>query len=460
MDVNVGKKFKIREVEYEVVASLDERGQGKAWKMRSLMDGKAYVLKILEPVDAERVALERRQLQALIRSSERLSETVQNAGVTLALPKEYGTTPTGRAYYLMEFVKGETLDALWENGMLSGLSARDKLKLARKLSLALAALHSANFCHTNLNWSSFMWDAESDVLSVVNCDDIFSCADVQKGAYFLYGTGFFIAPEVAFGREEIKYVANRYSLAVLLFRLLTNNVLWSPYHGEATFSSQPPCLNMRELAERAHNGEMNENWRYYVFDPEHRENGVEHLYEHSDNLAEQAFRKQLEGGLAAWSQVDELLKEKFLKTFRDPFAVENRLSAGQWVGALDALLAKPVKAELSPSPEPKESLSEPEQKTRLAQPTAYLIDGYGRRLPLGEETTIGGEGLGMSSKPIGILRRAAVGYEFESRTLCVVKLRNSYDKELASLRKGEKARLLSGDKICPVVSKAFFTLKY
>ncbi len=449
MDVNT--KIKISGTEYTLLGKLGEGGQGSVWRVSSARDGKTYAMKLLNNNDknVERRRCKLDNIKDLVQENvdEKLAGPAALEGVNHVLPLKYELIGEDM-YYIMELASGETLDELWADGTLSKLPLEGKLKLGRKIAKAIDILHASGRCYTDLSWGNIMWDQKTDVVHIIDCENIASSAAISEGRCFVCGTAFFIAPEVAFGKTTVGYASDRYAFATLFFRLLTDNVFQSAYHGKAMYAQPPACQNMMEVAEREDEDDIDERWRYYIFDPSHRENGADELFKNSKNPANQALRKKVERALLLWKQVDDRLKGVFLQAFRDPFDTQHRPTVSIWVKTIDEVLN-------GGNGKGKEAIKLPLTPT----PRVTLTDNHGHSMDVtADETVLSGATFGVGVKNIGVLRKTAQGYEFESTLLCYTNIYGADRKLKGKLAKGQRVMLANGDQINPIVSKTLIAL--
>ncbi len=152
---------------------------------------------------------------------------------------DFGTTPDGMTYSVMEYVSGETLGAtLRAQGPMAVLRA---LRIAAQIARALAAAHAKGVIHRDLKPENVFLterDGRADYVKIVD----FGIARVlpQAGstnaprltkAGALFGTPEYMAPEQAAGRIDIDPRVDIYALGVILYEMLCGEV---PHRGETS----------------------------------------------------------------------------------------------------------------------------------------------------------------------------------------------------------------------------------
>lgn len=340
--MNMNEIIDIKKESYQIIDRVGSGGQGAVWKAKRLSDGKIFALKIIEENDSNRRREKIHNIQKLI--NEKLDEKTEAPGkrqqVNHVFPLCYfvdrNTNETG---YIMDYVAGETLNKMLMTGKIKKLSIERKLELVKKIATSIRILHDFGYCYTDINWGNFMWNEKDQIMYVIDCENVASRTEINEGkCAFLKGTGFFMAPEVAFGMEKAADNADRYALATLVFRILTNNVLQSAYHGKAMYSAVPACLSMDQVKEYEDEDDIDKNWRIFIFDKTNKSNSIEDIFRNSTTPERKAFRKELDWVIETWKKIDERIKELFYKAFTDPFNYKNRPSASMWVSVIDEVL--------------------------------------------------------------------------------------------------------------------------
>jgi eukaryotic-like serine/threonine-protein kinase len=140
----------------------------------------------------------------------------------------------GAPYFVMEFIKGQTVQTLLRASREGGpaLDLALVLRLIDDTCKGVAAIHAAGTVHRDLKPSNLLLDAALD-LRVTD----FGVADLLQrlgtnGEREIVGTPEYMAPEIVVGDDvapELAYRADVYSLGCLTFELLTGT---PPFAGE------------------------------------------------------------------------------------------------------------------------------------------------------------------------------------------------------------------------------------
>ena len=332
-------------IEYKVITKLGEGGQGAVWKVENQTDHREYALKFINEKDLNKRAEKIKNIEKLIKEKldSKMSFASSKDGVSYAFPitkvciQIDNETKVG---YVMNLAKGKTINKMLIDDEVSKMTIKQKLELAKKVARAIAILHDFGYGYTDINWGNFNWNPQSDILYVIDCENVASFTSINDGSCaFLKGTGFFMAPEVAFDNIKAADNSDRYALAQMIFRLLTNNYIASAYHGIAMYSAVPACQNMLEVAEYEAEGDIDKNWRVFIFDRKNRANNIDDLCKNSTNPENKQFRAKLNVVTKIWNSLDERLKKQFYLAFSDPFNIDKRPSASMWVKVISEVLS-------------------------------------------------------------------------------------------------------------------------
>jgi DNA-binding helix-hairpin-helix protein with protein kinase domain len=191
------------------------------------------------------------------------------------------------------------------------ISLQNVLRSAFFLARGFHALHSRGLCYKDVSLGNLFLDADRGRILIGDNDNV----EVSgRGGGAVVGTWGFMAPEVALGRARPDGGSDLFSLAVLLFHLLTRS---DPFKG--ALERAIPCLDLpsrrRLYAEEP----------VFVFDPRDSRNRPDPI-EHA-------------GALLTWPlyprAVQELFERSFAEGLHDPAC---RPLTGQWCQQLAACL--------------------------------------------------------------------------------------------------------------------------
>jgi len=205
---------------YRVDAKIGEGGMGAVYRATHTSMHREVALKVLRAhVGAEEKAqlVERFRREALATSKLRHPNTVS--------VYDYGETPGGMLYMVLELLQGVTLSQLIRES--APLPAERVAYLGKQIAKSLAEAHDVGIVHRDLKPDNIFvcsYHGDSDFIKVMD----FGIARLLTGddtsqvtrTGMMVGTPRYIAPEQAMARK-VTPAADLYSLGVILFEALT-----------------------------------------------------------------------------------------------------------------------------------------------------------------------------------------------------------------------------------------------
>jgi serine/threonine-protein kinase len=153
---------------------------------------------------------------------------------------DFGQAPDGSAYFVMEYIEGQTLSTAMRNGPIG--AARGATILAQLLR-ALQAAHDKGVIHRDLKPDNIFLTLR-DGMDFVKIVD-FGIAKVQAPASArltrigaVFGTPDYMSPEQAMGKEADAR-ADIFALGVVLYEMLTGQ---KPFHGENAMATMSAVM--------------------------------------------------------------------------------------------------------------------------------------------------------------------------------------------------------------------------
>ncbi|MCH5205449.1 MAG: protein kinase [Oscillospiraceae bacterium] len=228
----------------KILAVLGSGGQGTVY--RAEFSGKEYALKVYFPNKLRRPDIFRENLRQLTED--------KTANDAFLMPRLLTAPVDGSFGFLMDLIPPEYKpfsDILNARVKLSGLYS--VVNSAIKITSAFRELHNSGKSYQDMNDGGFfIRPSDGDVL-ICDCDNI-----APYGEHLgIAGKPGYMAPEIVRGEKAPDKFTDRYSLAVVLFRLLLRG---DPLEGGRVLKSV--CLT--EEAERRHYGFE----PIFVYDPD------------------------------------------------------------------------------------------------------------------------------------------------------------------------------------------------
>jgi serine/threonine protein kinase len=213
---------------YVLTAKLGEGGMGIVYLAEHPVIGRKVAMKAIHP--------------ELLRNPEVVSRFVTEAKSVNQIGNEhivdihdFGNTPDGEFYFVMEFLQGDALvDRLKRSAPLDVGRA---LAIAAQVADALGASHQHGIIHRDLKPENIFLITKGHATDFVKVLD-FGLAKLTQGddkvshktrTGSVMGTPYYMAPEQCEGKANIDHRADIYSLGVILFEMLTGKV---PFGGE------------------------------------------------------------------------------------------------------------------------------------------------------------------------------------------------------------------------------------
>ncbi len=236
---------------YVVRARLATGGMGSVYLAEHTTLDKRVAIKVLLP----EMSVDRTTVTRLFNEA-RATSAIHHPSIVEIF--DFGYTPDGQAYIVMELLDGESLSARLRRGRMD---LRRAMLFARQIAGGLAAAHERGIVHRDLKPDNVFVVPDPEVPGGERVKLLdFGIAKVQKGlddksltqAGTLLGTPTYMAPEQCRGASAIDARADLYALGCVLYELLVGRPPFT-HDGAADvlahhlyFEPQPP----RELEPR------------------------------------------------------------------------------------------------------------------------------------------------------------------------------------------------------------------
>ena len=216
--------------EYKIERWLGAGGMGVVYGARHPIIGKRAALKVLNA----RFSADPQAVARFVQEAQAVNQ-IGHANIVDIFA--FGTLPDGRAYFVMEWLVGESLQDRLERGRVPLV---DVLPILIAIARALEAVHAANVVHRDLKPDNVYLVADADGLRIKLLD--FGIAKLSSDAAvanrtatgMVMGTPLFMSPEQARG-EHIDDRTDIYSLGVMAYHMVC---------GETPFGREPSAVEV------------------------------------------------------------------------------------------------------------------------------------------------------------------------------------------------------------------------
>lgn len=205
---------------YRIQRLLGEGGMGRVFEAVDDQIGRRAAIKILHAQFAHNSEAFTRFL-----NEARAVNIVQHPGVVSVY--EFGQTPDGSPYIVMEFLEGEGLDKRLQRLGRMSLGA---IRIARQVASALVAAHAKHVVHRDLKPSNVMLVPDPDMpggerakvvdFGIAKVSDEHGTSSYKTRAGAILGTPTYMSPEQCRGAGEVTEKADVYSLGVMIYEML------------------------------------------------------------------------------------------------------------------------------------------------------------------------------------------------------------------------------------------------
>jgi len=214
---------------YKVIKKLGEGGMGSVYLAQHTVLEKDMALKILHGEFARKQDLVERFMQ-----EAKAASRIRHANVIEI--SDYGQTPDGMVFFVMEVLKGHDLHEEITRTKLAGqlLPWSRTKKIFLQVCSALSAAHSKGIIHRDLKPENiylieFLDDPDFVKLLDFGIAKLTDVSSNEEGARkltktgMLFGTPEYMSPEQARG-EKVDHRVDIYAMGCILFQLITNQV--------------------------------------------------------------------------------------------------------------------------------------------------------------------------------------------------------------------------------------------
>ncbi|HEU5219652.1 MAG TPA: protein kinase [Gemmatimonadales bacterium] len=231
LTVALGERYRIRH-------ELGQGGMAVVYLADDLKHERPVAIKVLRPEIARALGADRF-----------LNEIRTTAGLSHPhiLPLHDSGDAGGLLYYVMPFVEGESLRQRIDRERI--LSLADALRIAREVGDALGYAHQRQVIHRDIKPENILLaDGHAFVADFGIARALGRAQDqrlTRAGASI--GTPAYMSPEQAYGEETVGARSDQYSLACVVYEMVSGHPPWTGQTAEAVlvkrFTSTPPRLS-------------------------------------------------------------------------------------------------------------------------------------------------------------------------------------------------------------------------
>ncbi len=213
---------------YRITGKLGEGGMGEVFLAEHPIIGRKVALKAIHRQFAHNAEVVAR----FVTEARAVNQIGHDHIVDVT---DFGHTPAGDFYFIMEYLPGEMLSA--RIGGVPFPPAR-AIDIAAQIADALEASHQQGVIHRDLKPDNILLVSRDGTRDFVKVFDFGLAKLTHKapgtpthdtGAGIVMGTPFYMSPEQCNGKREVDHRADVYALGVILFQMLTGRV---PFTGE------------------------------------------------------------------------------------------------------------------------------------------------------------------------------------------------------------------------------------
>jgi serine/threonine-protein kinase len=213
---------------YRILQKIGTGGMGAVYLAEHPLIGKKVALKVIH----RELASNKEVVQRFFQEAKAVTKIGNEHIVEI---HDFGQTPEGDHFYIMEYLEGQTLAAALSNERV--LDVMRALHIGAQVAAALAAAHAAGVIHRDLKPDNVMLttrlgDANFVVLLDFGLAKMFvggGQSAVKTAAGVLLGTPQYMSPEACESKGNLDHRTDIYALGILLFQMMTGML---PFDGE------------------------------------------------------------------------------------------------------------------------------------------------------------------------------------------------------------------------------------
>lgn len=236
---------------YRIVSVVNRGGFGRVYRATQIELNRDVAIKVLQPVrrDGMDADQEAKRLEIVKKRFEREAQLVsQLRDSHTVMMHDYGTTPQGLLYMVLEYVDGKPLsEVIEETGPMDPVRV---VKIVRQVLSSLEEAHALGMLHRDIKPANIMLFDHAGRTDQVKVLDFGLAKSVEGGEFnnedpdltgeeVILGTPRYMSPEQIRG-EAMGPTTDLYSLGLVLFEMLSG---YKAVEGESTMNTLARHLN-------------------------------------------------------------------------------------------------------------------------------------------------------------------------------------------------------------------------
>jgi serine/threonine protein kinase len=212
---------------YRILQKIGTGGMGAVYLAEHPLIGKKVALKVIH----RELASNKEVVQRFFQEAKAVTKIGSEHIVEI---HDFGQTPEGDHFYIMEYLEGQTLAAVLANERV--LDVMRALHIGAQIASALAAAHAAGVIHRDLKPDNVMLTLRLGnpnfvILLDFGLAKMFAGGQsaVKTAAGVLLGTPQYMSPEACESKGGLDHRTDIYALGILLFQMMTGVL---PFDGE------------------------------------------------------------------------------------------------------------------------------------------------------------------------------------------------------------------------------------
>ena len=307
---------------FTIIRELGRGGQGSVWLVKDVDTEQQYAFKIINEKDANKKKKKIENIRNLHRRLTLLQPQLEKKNFFAVFPLLL-YEKNGEFGYIMDLCTGKSINSMMLERQFDNMPLKKRLTIVRQIAESADWLRSNGLCYQDFSHKNFMYDDTSKGrISVIDCDNVAPTSASSSGEVsFVGGTGFYAAPEIAFGQCKPSVESDAFALSTLFFKIMTGSTD-SPYHGRELYTKSNGYMpnDMFEAAFFTKDDPAyGYDWLTFVFDSKNEVNKIDpNLFKKPD------FQKRQNMILKNWNQIPDTIREMFCRAFCNPLDKQSR----------------------------------------------------------------------------------------------------------------------------------------